>query len=224
MLALKGLRHALRAAVQAVGFTLAAGDGFVGVAHNQVTTLEKGHGRIETRRITTISEAAWLAHANPTAAWTGLRSIVQATGPVGVHSRRAINGAVTQEDRSATSAPCPATPAWWPPPCGPTGASRTVSIGCSTSPFAKTRVARGRVRLRTEGLAVLRRWALNLLRQKNRQDRRQRETSQSRLGRTVSPACAARLEHAIALPQERSFEFAIQLRGTLERSTELRCG
>jgi len=165
VLALKGLRHALRAAVQAVGFTLAAGDGFVGVAHNQVTTLEKGHDRIETRRITTISEAAWLAHANPTAAWTGLRSIVQATGPVGVHSRRAINGAVTQEDRSATSAPCPATPAWWPPPCGPTGASRTVSIGCSTSPFAKTRVARGWVRLRTEGLAVLRRWALNLLRQ-----------------------------------------------------------
>lgn len=40
-------------------------------------TVDKGHGRIEVRRVTTISDPAIIAYLNPTGAWLHLRSIVR---------------------------------------------------------------------------------------------------------------------------------------------------
>jgi len=92
VLALKGNQGMLHEGVKEA-FALAEQGDFMEVAHDRVTTVEKGHGRIETRRVTTISDPTWLAHLDPSGAWAGLRSIVQ------VHSRRDVQGAVTEEQR-----------------------------------------------------------------------------------------------------------------------------
>lgn len=41
------------------------------------TTVDKGHGRIEVRRVTTIADPAIIAYLDPTGAWSRLRSIVR---------------------------------------------------------------------------------------------------------------------------------------------------
>ncbi len=92
VLALKGNQEGLHTAVQDA-FALAEGDGFVGVTHDRAQTAGKGHGRIETRRVTVISEPSWLSHADPSGAWQGLRSLVE------VHSRRTLGGEVSEENR-----------------------------------------------------------------------------------------------------------------------------
>lgn len=74
VLALKGNQPTLEQAVAAM-FTDAQTTGFHGLAHDQHTTVEKGHGRIETRRCWTISEPDYLAYLNEDARWPGLRSI-----------------------------------------------------------------------------------------------------------------------------------------------------
>ena len=92
VLALKANQGDLHQGVQEA-FALAAADGYEGVAHDWTETVEKGHGRIETRRVTTISEPSWLAHLNPAGAWTGLSSIIE------VVSRSDLSGQVTEERR-----------------------------------------------------------------------------------------------------------------------------
>lgn len=74
VLTLKANQGTLQEAVQEA-FALAEADRWEGIAHDQHRTVEKGHGRIELRRITTLSEPRWLAHLNPEGAWAGLRSI-----------------------------------------------------------------------------------------------------------------------------------------------------
>ncbi|MBI4497109.1 MAG: ISAs1 family transposase [Chloroflexi bacterium] len=53
--------------------------------------MEQGHGRIATRRITTISEPQWLAHLQAAGAWAGLRSIGR------IERRREEQGEMTEE-------------------------------------------------------------------------------------------------------------------------------
>lgn len=92
VLTLKANQGTLYEGVQEA-FALAEADRFVEVAHDQHRTVEKGHGRIETRRTTTISEPRWLRHLNPEGAWSGLRSIGR------IERRRDVGGAVSEETR-----------------------------------------------------------------------------------------------------------------------------
>jgi predicted transposase YbfD/YdcC len=90
VLALKGNQPTLAQAVQAM-FADAQATGFQGLAHDQHTTVEKGHGRIETRRCWTISEPEHIAYLNEHGRWTGLRSI-------GMLEAERVIGATTTRD------------------------------------------------------------------------------------------------------------------------------
>jgi predicted transposase YbfD/YdcC len=92
VLALKGNQPALEQAVQAM-FAAAQATGFRGIAHDQYTTVEKGHGRIETRRCWTISEPEHIAYLNEQGRWAGLRSIGM------VDAERTIGEATSRERR-----------------------------------------------------------------------------------------------------------------------------
>ena len=62
---------------QAVAPLVAAGraDGFATVAADTARTVEKGHGRIEVRRVWAVDDPEVIAYLNPTGAWAGLRSV-----------------------------------------------------------------------------------------------------------------------------------------------------
>jgi len=90
VLTVKANQGRLYEAVQEA-FQLAEADGFAGVAHDRERTVEKGHGRIETRRTTTVSEPAWLAEVDPGTTWAGLRSIGK------IERRRELRGDVSEE-------------------------------------------------------------------------------------------------------------------------------
>lgn len=58
-------------------FTEAEEVGFGGVRHDRHATLEKDHGRIERRRCTTISDPAWLDWLDEAGAWPNLGSLIR---------------------------------------------------------------------------------------------------------------------------------------------------
>lgn len=64
--------------------------GFEGMRHARHETLEKDHGRIETRRLDSTWDTAWFADRD---AWPGLRSFVR------VRATRGLGGKVSREDR-----------------------------------------------------------------------------------------------------------------------------
>jgi predicted transposase YbfD/YdcC len=154
VLALKGNQGDLHQGVQDA-FALATTDGYAGVTHDWAETVEKGHGRIETRRVTTISESDWLAHLNPEGAWTGLRSMVQ------VYSRRDLQGQVSEEHRYYISS--------LPGDAERISAAVRGHWAIENSEHWVLDMAfredESRVRRAAQNLAVLRRLALNLLRQ-----------------------------------------------------------
>jgi predicted transposase YbfD/YdcC len=92
VLALKGNQPATEQAVAAM-LADAQASGFRGLAHDQHTTVEKGHGRIETRRCWTISEPEHIAYLNADARWPGLRSIGM------VEAERTVGEATSRETR-----------------------------------------------------------------------------------------------------------------------------
>lgn len=76
VLALKGNRErTYREVVQL--FTEAEEAGLGGVRHDQHQTLEKNHGRIERRRCTTISDPAWLGWLDEAGEWPRLGSLIR---------------------------------------------------------------------------------------------------------------------------------------------------
>jgi len=78
VLALKDNHPTLRAEV-AAAFTEGRATAFADLAptdHDAARTLEKGHGRIETRRCWTLSDPALLGYLDPAGAWIGLRTLV----------------------------------------------------------------------------------------------------------------------------------------------------
>jgi len=92
VLALKGNQPTLEQAVRAM-FADAQATGFHGLAYDHHTTVEKGHGRIETRRCWTISEPEHIAYLNEQGGWAGLRSIGM------VDAERTIGEATSREAR-----------------------------------------------------------------------------------------------------------------------------
>jgi predicted transposase YbfD/YdcC len=79
VLALKGNQPTLHATVVgAFADAQRAGrDGWVPAVHDQAQTWDKGHGRVERRRYTALSDPDLLACLDPTHAWPGLRAVVQ---------------------------------------------------------------------------------------------------------------------------------------------------
>ncbi len=92
VLALKGNQGALH---QDVHLSVAAGrdDAYAGIRHDQAETIEKGHGRIETRRALVIDDQAVLAWLQERHAWPRLGAIGM------VRSERLIGGERTVEER-----------------------------------------------------------------------------------------------------------------------------
>jgi predicted transposase YbfD/YdcC len=66
---------------------------FVAIVHDQYTQIGKGHGRIETRRCTTISDPECLAMLADHAQWQALRTVVH------LHTKRQIGDQVAEENR-----------------------------------------------------------------------------------------------------------------------------
>ena len=76
----------------AVVFLFAAGqaDGFAGLSHDYRRTIEKNHGRLEVRQVWTVAEPAVIAYLDPAGAWPQLRSVamVVAERRIGAESSR----------------------------------------------------------------------------------------------------------------------------------------
>ena len=119
LLAVKANQPTLRAEIEA-GFA-AAQDVETHVAH------DKGHGRIEERRMSVLRETGWLQ---------GDRHF---PGELRLPGTACLLRAATAPRRAASSPPVPSTPRRTPPRrCASTGPSRTAFIGCSKSPSATT--------------------------------------------------------------------------------------
>jgi predicted transposase YbfD/YdcC len=74
VLALKGNQGDLHREVQDL-IAYARETNFANIAHDFHETVEKGHGRIETRRHWIISEPEFIEYLNPDGAWAGFKSI-----------------------------------------------------------------------------------------------------------------------------------------------------
>ena len=75
VLALKQNQPQLHEAVETM-FTLEKENGFADVAHDYHQTIEKDHGRIETRRCWVVSDPEFLAYMDHDQAWSQLQSLV----------------------------------------------------------------------------------------------------------------------------------------------------
>jgi len=89
VLALKGNQGNLHEDVEQL-FTSSRAQDFKNIEHQFHSTVEKGHGRIETRRYWTMGNTEYLANAEK---WAGLKSIGM------VESQRNINGSISIEQR-----------------------------------------------------------------------------------------------------------------------------
>ncbi len=74
VLALKDNQPTLHQAVTTL-FAAGRADGFASVAADTTRTVEKGHGRIEVRRVWAVDDPDVIAYLNPAGAWAGLRSV-----------------------------------------------------------------------------------------------------------------------------------------------------
>ena len=129
-------------------------DGFKGLTHDSFTTVDGGHGRIETRHYTTVSDVDWFEEK---AKWTKLSSFGM------IESEREVDGHITVETRYFISSL-------------PSDAKRFAEVArghwavenslhwCLNIAFreddSRVRVGHGQ-----ENLAILRRLALNLIKQ-----------------------------------------------------------
>ena len=156
MLALKGNQPALRAAVER-WFAEARARGFLGLPHATRRTVGKDHGRLEVRQVWTTTDPALLAYLDPTGDWPGLGCLAL------VESERRAGAAVARESRDYVSSL--------------DGSARAVAEAVRGHWGIENRVhwvldvcfrendSRARAGHTDRNLAVLRRLALNLLRQ-----------------------------------------------------------
>ena len=130
LLALKGNQGTLEGEVEEAFIDADARD-YAGVDSQVLETVERGHGRRETRRYRTLGDLSGVPRS---AVWAGMNMIGM------VESRREVNGKVSTETRFYIGSMAPMSPAS-PAPRAITGALRIRCIGASTWPFARmTRV------------------------------------------------------------------------------------
>ena len=138
-------------------FALVAADGPAGLAHDMHVTFDKNHGRLEQRRCCVTDDPAVLAWLDPDQAWPGLRSIAAVTG------ERRSGSTTTRETRYYLSS--------LPADARRVGAAVRRHWGIENRLHWALDVAfrEDECRVRTghaaENFAILRRIALNLLRQ-----------------------------------------------------------
>lgn len=92
VLALKDNQETLLADVE-LSFRAGQDDNFAGISHDTATTIEKGHGRIETRQAWVIDDPQVIAWLQERHAWPGLEAIGLVRG------KRRIGAEDTVEDR-----------------------------------------------------------------------------------------------------------------------------
>ena len=156
VLALQGNQGTLHQDVQDL-FAAALAPGMRDLSADHHTTVDVGHGRREWRRWWTITDPAAIAYLNPTGAWAGLRSVAM------VERERHVGEQVSRErwcDRSSLP-----------------GDARTFATAVRAHWGIENRLhwvldiafreddSRVRVGHAAHNLAILRRFALNLLRQ-----------------------------------------------------------
>lgn len=90
MLPVKDNQSALRQRLEQT-FAYEAPRGFKGVCHSTCQHKEKGHGRVETRRYTVISDPSYLQEIDPAGRWWHLGSVIQ------VEREREVDGAASHE-------------------------------------------------------------------------------------------------------------------------------
>jgi predicted transposase YbfD/YdcC len=95
VLALKANQPTLHATVMTAFADARAqgGDAWHPLEQDAAQTLDKGHGRVERRRVTVLSDPDLLACLDPTGAWPGLRSVVE------VQAERRLGAAPATEHR-----------------------------------------------------------------------------------------------------------------------------
>ncbi len=95
VLALKANQPTLHATVMAAFADARAqgGDAWHPLEQDHAQTLDKGHGRVERRRVTVLSDPDLLACLDPTGAWPGLRAVVE------VQAERRVGAAPATEHR-----------------------------------------------------------------------------------------------------------------------------
>jgi predicted transposase YbfD/YdcC len=156
VLALKGNQGKLHAEVRE-SFTLAEREGFQHIDHDRHETVNGGHGRIERRRYWTIWDPEHIAYLDPRGEWAGLRSIGM------VEAERRVGERVTVERRYYLSSLAGEARKFAEAVRGHWG----VENGLHWVLDVAFREDESRVRTGNapENLALLRRMALNLLRQ-----------------------------------------------------------
>ena len=156
VLALKGNQGRLHAEVEE-SFTLAEREGFQGIGHDRHETVNGGHGRIERRRYWTIWDPEHIAYLDPGGEWAVLRSIGM------VEAERRVGEKVTCERRYYLSSLAGEAQPFAAAVRGHWG----VENGLHWVLDVAFREDESRVRAgnAAENLALLRRMALNLLRQ-----------------------------------------------------------
>ena len=95
LLALKGNRERLYTETVEL-FSQAETTGFAGIVHARHQTLEKDHGRIERRICTTISDPTWLNWLDEDKQWSQLRSLIR------VEAERRVQGAAEERTSRET--------------------------------------------------------------------------------------------------------------------------
>jgi len=156
VLALKENQETLH---DAVAFLFAAGqaEGFAGSTHDHCRHVEKNHGRIELRQVWTVDDPAVIAYLDPAGAWSQLRSVAM------VVAERRRGGESSRETRYYLSSLPGDAARIGAAVRGHWGIENRLHWGLDIA-FREdeSRVRQGHA---DQNLAVLRRLALNLLRQ-----------------------------------------------------------
>jgi predicted transposase YbfD/YdcC len=158
VLALKANQGTLHEAVRVL-FAAGQADGLVSIRHDIQRSIEKNHGRLELRQVWAVDDPAVMAYLDPHGAWPNLRSVAM------VVTERRVDADIAREVRYYLSS-LPGTAAT-------IGAAVRGHWGIENRLHwvldiafreAESRVRHGHA---SQNLAVLRRLALNLLRQES---------------------------------------------------------